>query len=95
VREYGVSAVRGDSRGQLGGAVVAAIRQKSLRLGAVSTEGPVVVSVDAGHWTLYDGGVARWRFRAHQGLNEQDDTGGHNLRKVVMLPPLSVQSLRA
>eukprot|EP00434_Breviolum_minutum_P034360 symbB.v1.2.030409.t1/scaffold3422.1/size57166/5 len=26
-------------------------------LGAVSTEGPVVVSVDAGHWTLYDGGV--------------------------------------
>ena len=45
---------------------MAAIRQKSLRLVAVSTEGPVVVSVDAGHWTLYDGGVARWRFSAPQ-----------------------------
>ena len=45
----------------------------------------MVVSVDAGHWTLYDGGVARWRFRAHQGLNEQDGAGGRNLRKVGML----------
>ena len=30
------------------------------RLAAVSEKGPVVVFVDAGQWTMYDGGVT-WR----------------------------------
>ena len=40
------------------------------RLAAVSEKGPVVVSVDAGQWTMYDGGVT---WRSIRALNDDSD----------------------